>query len=73
MGKQSNVAFSNLRAEMDRNDITVKQMAEALHMNRDTLGRKLARKSPLYLNEAFEIAKLFPKNNDIRFLFEEAS
>ena len=25
------------------------------------------------MNEAFEIAKLFPTNNDVRFLFQEAS
>ena len=73
MAKKANVAFANLRAEMGRYEMSVQDIADAIHMNRDTLGRKLARKSPLYLNEAFKIAKLFPTNNDIRFLFQEAS
>ena len=32
----ANVAFENLRAEMARNNITIKDMAEAANITRDT-------------------------------------
>ena len=52
----NNIAFANLRAEMGRNDISIQQIAEEIGMNRDTLGRKLSRKSSLRLQDAFKIA-----------------
>ena len=52
MAAINGIAFKNLRAEMSRKDITIGDVAAALEMNRDTLGRKLSRKAPLYLDEA---------------------
>lgn len=67
----NNIAFANLRAEMGRNDISIQQIAEGIGMNRDTLGRKLSRKSSLSLQDAFKIAEMFPCSNDIAYLFAE--
>lgn len=63
--------FSNLRAEMGRENLNITSMAKMLDMNRDTLGRKLSGKTALNLDEAFKInRKIFP-DKDIHFLFEE--
>jgi hypothetical protein len=63
--------FSNLRAEMARKQITIKKIAELLEINRDTAGRKLSGKAPLYLSEALIINKeLFP-NKNVTYLFKE--
>lgn len=63
--------FSNLRAEMAREQITIKKIAKLLDINRDTAGRKLSGKTPLYLREAFLINKeLFPDKN-VTYLFKE--
>lgn len=71
--RASNVAFSNLRAEMGRKNIGVVEMANRLGCNRDTLARKLSRKSPLNLDEAFDIQqKIFP-DLDVAYLFHEAA
>lgn len=69
--RTSNIMFSNLRAEMARKQITIKKIAELLDINRDTAGRKLAGKAPLYLSEALLINKeLFP-NKNVTYLFKE--
>ncbi|EJT6152833.1 MAG: XRE family transcriptional regulator [Clostridium perfringens] len=69
--RTSNIIFSNLRAEMARKQITIKKIAELLEINRDTAGRKLSGKAPLYLSEALVINKeLFP-NKNVTYLFKE--
>lgn len=69
--KNSNIMFSNLRAEMARKQVTIKKIAEILEINRDTAGRKLSGKAPLYLSEALLINKeLFP-NKKVTYLFKE--
>lgn len=69
--RNSNIMFSNLRAEMARKEITIKKIAELLEINRDTAGRKLSGKAPLYLSEALLINKeLFP-NKNMTYLFKE--
>ena len=71
--KASGIAFRNLRAEMSRENINIVDIANTLGMNRDTLARKLSKKSPIYLDEAFLIQqKVFP-NLDIKYLFSEHS
>ena len=68
---RANVAFENLRAEMARNNVTIKDMADAAEITRDTMSNKLSRKTPINLNEAFLIVtKCFP-GSDIWFLFKE--
>lgn len=69
---QNSIAYPNLRAEMSRKGIGIGDMAQALHFNRDTLSRKLSRKSPLSLEDAFHIQqKVFPEQ-DVRYLFAES-
>lgn len=70
LGK-ANIKFSNLRAEMARNEITIKELADKIGVNRDTMSGKLSGKRPLYLNEAFAINRAFFPNEDIGYLFKE--
>lgn len=65
----SNIAFENLRAEMARSNLGIGQMAKVLQMGRDTLARKLSRRGPLYLDEAFRIRDLFFPSRSIEYLF----
>lgn len=70
---QSNIAFENLRAEMGRRNIGIKDIAAACSFNRDTLSRKLSRKSPLNLDEAFTIQEIMFPDLDVRYLFDMGS
>lgn len=63
--------YSNLRAEMARHHLTIQSMAAGLKMNRDTLSRKLSGKSPLYLDEAFRIQRMFFSDLDVSYLFRQ--
>ena len=68
--KQNNVAFANLRAEMGRRNIGIKDIYVLCGYNRDTLSRKLSKKSPLNLDEAFRIQKIVFPDTDLRYLFD---
>lgn len=63
--------YNNLRAEMARHHLTIQSMAVGLKMNRDTLSRKLSGKSPLYLDEAFKIQRMFFPDLDVSYLFRQ--
>lgn len=63
--------YNNLRAEMARHHLTIQSMAAGLKMNRDTLSRKLSGKSPLYLDEAFRIQRMFFPDLDVSYLFRQ--
>ena len=63
--------YNNLRAEMARHHLTIQFMAAGLKMNRDTLSRKLSGKSPLYLDEAFKIQRMFFPDLDVSYLFRQ--
>lgn len=63
------VAYANLRAEMARKNITIKDIENILDVNRDTVRRKLSRRSPIYLDEAFKIQKTFFPDKDLKTLF----
>lgn len=67
----ANIRFSNLRAEMARKEITIKEMAKKIGVNRDTMSGKLSGRRPLYLNEAFIINRTFFPEEDISYLFQE--
>lgn len=70
--RQNNIAFDNLRAEMARKSIGIQDMAKICGYNRDTLSRKLSKKSPINLDEAFDIqSKVFP-DMDVRYLFDSS-
>ena len=69
MGR-SCISYENLRAEMGRKNITIKDMASLCGYSRDRLARKLSKKTPLNLAEAFQIQqKVFP-DKDIYYLFD---
>ncbi|MCD8087248.1 MAG: helix-turn-helix domain-containing protein [Oscillospiraceae bacterium] len=68
--KQSHIVYPNLRAEMGRKNIGIVELAKLTNYNRDTLARKLSKKSPINLDDAFAIQQVFP-NVDIRDLFQE--
>ena len=71
MAKMNGVAFENLRVEMARKNITITKIAEFLGVTRDTAGNKLARKGPIYLDEALRIARNFFPGCDVYYLFQE--
>lgn len=54
---------------MGRKNIGVCEIAKAIGYNRDTLARKLSRKSPLNLDDAFKIQTIVFPDLDIRYLF----
>ncbi len=67
----ANIAFENLRVEMARNNIAIKDIAKAAGVTRDTMSKKLSRKTSINLNEAFLIVtRCFP-DADIWILFKE--
>ena len=69
MGR-SCISYENLRAEMGRKNITIKDMARLCRQSRDRLARKLSKKTPLNLAQAFQIQqKVFP-DKDIYYLFD---
>lgn len=61
--------FPNLKAEMKRSDITIKDMAETLGKNKDVIGRKLRCPNLLKYPEAVEIRDTFFPNIDMDYLF----
>lgn len=70
--RTSTIAFDNLRAEMSRKNIGIIDMANTLGMNRDTLARKLSKKSQINLDEAFLIQRTFFPKLDVKYLFAGA-
>lgn len=71
MAKPNNIAFENLRAEMGRKQLSIREMSNFLGITRDTLGNKLSRKRPINLDEAFRIAREFFPEHDVYYLFKE--
>ncbi len=61
--------FKNLKAEMARNDISNKQIAEALGIDVSTVSAKLNTYDRLKLCEAEKIRKVFFPNMKIEYLF----
>ena len=71
--RSNNIAYDNLRAEMARRNIGVGNLAKMCGYNRDTLSRKLSKKSPLNLDDAFKIQRTAFPESDIRYLFDDAN
>lgn len=67
----SKIMFSNLRAEMARENITIQDIAKVLNRSRETVSSKLSGKSVLNLDEAFKINDTFFPKSDLRTLFAE--
>jgi len=68
----SNIAFANLKAEMARESVSINEIALYLGYNRATVGKKLARESPLSLADAGAIREKFFPNKTLPYLFKEA-
>lgn len=67
----NNIKYPTLRAEMARQNLTIRDMAAAIGTNRDTAGRKLSGKSPLNLDEAFKIANTYFPGMNVEQLFSQ--
>lgn len=68
--RSSCIAYENLRAEMGRKNIGITSMSKEIGCNRDTLARKLSKRSPICLDEAFAIQqKVFPECS-VTYLFD---
>ncbi len=70
---RNNIMYENLRAEMARKNLGICDVSAAIGMNRDKLSRKLSGKSPLYLDEAFNIQRTLFADINIEHLFDEAA
>lgn len=66
-----NVFFENLRVEMARRCLSLKDISEATCMNRNTLGAKFSGKKKLYLDEAVRIQQCCFPDCEIDYLFKE--
>lgn len=71
MARANGIAFANLRAEMARKQLSIKEIADYLGVTRDTLGNKLSRKRQINLDEALTISRKFFPDKDIYYLFNE--
>lgn len=67
--RQSKNAYPNLRAEMSRINLGIVDMADGLGCNRDTLARKLSKKTSINLNEAFQIQQKYFPDLNVEYLF----
>lgn len=70
--RRSNIAYDNLRAAMEQRNILLKDIAAACGYNRDTLARKLSKKTAINLNEAFHIQRTMFPDLDVFYLFDGA-
>ena len=66
-----NAFRDNLKTQMAIKEISIKQIAKVINVNRDTAGNKLSRKSPITLKEAFLIKNHFFPDLPVTYLFEE--
>lgn len=65
------VMYKNVRVEMAKKNLTILDIAKRTGINRDTLSRKLSRRTRLNLDEAFNIQRAVFPDIPIRVLFEE--
>lgn len=68
--RKSNIAYDNLRVVMEQRNILLKDIAAACGYNRDTLARKLSKKTAINLNEAFNIQRTMFPDLDVFYLFD---
>lgn len=63
--------YKNLRAEMARNGVTIRQIAESLGVRFATISDKLNGRSRFFCDEAFHIKRHFFPNCSIEYLFDD--
>lgn len=61
--------YKNLKAEMIKQDVSIKDIASLLHIKVDTARLKVNGKIPFRMPECKKIASLFQENNSIDYLF----
>ncbi len=71
MEKLNTIAFINLRAEMMKKQVTVKELSDSLNIRTDILHSKLAGRGDINLDEALCIARVFFPEHSVYYLFEE--
>lgn len=64
--------YKNLKAEMIKQDISIKDIAKLLNIKVDTARLKVNGKIPFRMPECKVIASLFQENNSIDYLFSES-
>lgn len=63
--------YKNLRAEMARNGVTIKQIAESLGVRFATVSDKLNGRSRFFCDEVIHIKRKFFPNHSIEYLFDD--
>lgn len=71
MPRQNNIMYSNLRAEMARQRVTIQGIASVIGVGRDSASQKLSGKTPITLADAFKIKEAYFPDSDVRYLFAE--
>lgn len=61
--------YKNIEAEIARNDLTRKEIAETLGLSISTVSLKLNGKASITLNEAIKLKKLLKTNMPLEELF----
>ncbi|WP_031515451.1 helix-turn-helix transcriptional regulator [Desulfofalx alkaliphila] len=62
--------YKNLRAEMARNNVTIRDIASALGVRYATISDKLNGKFRFYYDEALKIRNIFFPDCKLEYLFE---
>lgn len=70
MEAENKAPYSNLRAEMARNNVSIKDISELLKIHRNSVHKKLIGESSFTVDEALEIRDTFFKDMDIGYLFK---
>ena len=63
--------YKNLKAEMIRQNVTAKQIADTLDIKLDTARRKINGKISVSIVDCHKIADLFTENNSVDYLFNK--
>ena len=63
--------YKNLKAEMIKQDISIKDIANLLNIKVDTARLKVNGKIPFRMPECQAVADLFSESNSIDYLFSE--
>ncbi len=71
MIKTNNIAFENLKIEMNKRKISMVEIAKYLGITEDTLNSKLSGEESINLDEALRIAREFFPERDVYYLFKE--
>lgn len=63
------MAYSNLKAEMGRKNVTIEAVAKILEIHRNSVANKLNGTSSFTIEEAMKIKNTFFPNLEYRYLF----